>query len=495
MMSPNRYTGGLEATLQGRLAQRESQGRLRQLVTPRTDLVDFSSNDYLSLSQDLDLRNAVIAHLANPDINKQQQQQQPSPSSNGRTLGSGGSRLLDGNSDFVEYLEKKVSKFHGSEAALLFNSAYDANVGLISCVPGYDDVIIYDNLIHASIHDGMRLSRATKRIPFEHSSIVSGGTSRSGMNDLGITDCHGLEGVLRQLTEVNEDVRSGKSNVFICIEALYSMDGDVADLEYVSAIVKSLLPHGNGYVIVDEAHSVGVLGDGGRGLVCQLSLEDQTWVRVLGFGKAVGCAGGLLCQIPMSWYLIADFSLTIGAILCSSITRLYLINYARTLIYTTAMSFPSLASINAAYDYLMTGKADQRRNQLKTLVEYCHNKLKSLDHDLRPAVAPIRMLEGHPSSSPIIPLFTNYPKSLARYCQRSGFMVRPIVAPTVPLGQERIRICLHATNTTEQIDNLCRVLETWARDSIQEGERNQTQVITSTEKFQDSPLEIEKPKL
>ncbi|KAI1361742.1 PLP-dependent transferase [Xylaria arbuscula] len=472
MMSPNRYTGGLEATLQGRLAQRESQGRLRQLITPRTDLVDFSSNDYLSLSQDLDLRNDVIAHLTNPDINKQQQ---PSPSSNGRTLGSGGSRLLDGNSDFVEYLEKKISKFHGSEAALLFNSAYDANVGLISCVPGYDDVIIYDNLIHASIHDGMRLSRATKRIPFEHSSIVSGGTSRSGINDPGTTDCHSLEGVLRQLTEVNEDVRSGKSNVFICIEALYSMDGDVADLEYVSAIVKSLLPHGNGYVIVDEAHSVGVLGDGGRGLVCQLGLEDQTWVRVLGFGKAVGCAG--------------------GAILCSSITRLYLINYARTLIYTTAMSFPSLTSINAAYDFLMTGKADQRQNQLKTLVEYCQNKLKSLGHDLQPAVAPIRMLEGHPSSSPIIPLFTNYPKSLARYCQRSGFMVRPIVAPTVPLGQERIRICLHATNTTEQIDNLCRVIETWARECIQDGERNQTQVVTPNIKFQNSPLEIEKPKL
>lgn len=280
--------GGLEVTLQGRLAQRESQGRLRKLDKPRSDLVDFSSNDYLSLSLDLELRNAVIAHLS--DNNKQRQQL--SPSSNGRTLGSGGSRLLDGNSDFVEYLERKISNFHGSEAALLFNSAYDANVGLISCVPGYDDVIIYDNLIHASIHDGMRLSRAAKKIPFEHSSIVRGGATQSNINDAPANN-NSLERVLKQLTEVDQHVKCGKSNVFICIEALYSMDGDIADLEYVSAIVKSLLPNGNGYIIIDEAHSVGVLGDGGRGLVCQLNLEDQIWVRVLGFGKAVGCAGGM----------------------------------------------------------------------------------------------------------------------------------------------------------------------------------------------------------
>ncbi|KAI0505587.1 PLP-dependent transferase [Xylaria bambusicola] len=475
-MSSHSLTEGLEATLQERLGRRESQGRLRQLHAPRTDLVDFSSNDYLSFSQDKDLRKAVIEHLTNFE-----EQQPPSPS-NRRALGSGGSRLLDGNSEFVEYLEKKISSFHGSQSALLFNSAYDANVGLISCVPGEGDVIIYDDLIHASIHDGMKLSRATRKIPFAHSSILRNASRHSvekpEMKNPAMRVIESLGLVLKQLTEMDQHIKGGSSNVFICVEALYSMDGDIADLEYVSAIVKSMLPKGNGYIIVDEAHSVGVLGDGGRGLVCQLGLQDQIWARVIGFGKAVGCAG--------------------GAILCSSVARLYLINYARTFIYTTAMSFPSLASINVAYDFLITGKADKRRNQLKLLVDYCHKRLKNLDQSLQPTVATLRVLGG-PPCSPIIPLFTSYPKSLSQYCKRSGFMVRPIVAPTVPLGQERIRICIHATNTIEQIDNLCRAIEKWlsrfiTRNHIEEMERGQTNVSMSAE-FRDSLLENGKAKI
>ncbi|RWA06743.1 hypothetical protein EKO27_g8371 [Xylaria grammica] len=289
-MKSSAQTGSLEATLQKRLARRESQGRLRRLDIPRSDLVDFSSNDYLSLSQDLVLRNALVAHLTDSD------KESPSSSLNRRMIGSGGSRLLDGNSVFVEQVERKISKFHGSEAALLFTSAYDANVGLISCVPGPGDVIMYDNLIHASIHDGMRLSRATRKIPFTHSSIIRA-TRRSNVEEdsevfTTATAPRGLELALKQLTDSDQQVRSGGSNVFICVEALYSMDGDIADLERVSSVVKALLPRGNGHIIVDEAHSVGVLGDGGRGLACQLGLEDRVWARVFGFGKAMGCAGG-----------------------------------------------------------------------------------------------------------------------------------------------------------------------------------------------------------
>jgi 8-amino-7-oxononanoate synthase len=119
-MRPTTRVGGLDATLQGRLAQRESQGKLRHLDIPKSHLVDFSSNDYLSLSQDLVVRDALVAHLNHPD-------QKPSPASNERMIGSGGSRLLDGNSAFAEHLERKISDFHSSEAALLFNSAYDAS--------------------------------------------------------------------------------------------------------------------------------------------------------------------------------------------------------------------------------------------------------------------------------------------------------------------------------------------------------------------------------
>lgn len=429
--------GSLEATLQQRLAHRESQGRLRRLEVPRLDLVDFSSNDYLSLSRDRVVRDALAAYLGCPD-------QGHSPtSSSGRIIGSGGSRLLDGNSVFVEQLERKIANFHASEAALLFNSAYDANVGLISCVPGTGDVILYDNLIHASIHDGMRLSRVTRKIPFTHSSVIRHSRERnSELGEAGVGGPNGLEPTIKQLIHGDQQVRSGSSNVFICIEALYSMDGDIVDLEYVSNMINSLLPKGNGYIIIDEAHSIGVLGDSGRGLVCQLGLQDRIFARVAGFGKAMGCAG--------------------GAILCSSIVRHYLINYARTLIYTTAMSFPSLASIDAAYDYLISGKAEQRRRQLKILIRHCHVKLKDIDERLRPTAAALRVPEG-PLNSPIIPLFTRYPRELARHCQASGFMIRPIVAPTVPRGQDRIRICLHGTNTIEQIDALFQAIETWLR--------------------------------
>ncbi|KAI1349186.1 PLP-dependent transferase [Xylaria sp. FL0043] len=449
-MSSSARMGSLEATLQGRLDRRESQGRLRHLQIPGSDLVDFSSNDYLSLSQDLVLRDALIAHLNDSHKN-------PSSSSSSRqSIGSGGSRLLDGNSVFVECLEQKISKFHASEAALLFNSAYDANVGLLSCVPGVGDVIIYDDLIHASIHDGMRLSRATKKLHFAHSSIIRSTrhllAEKDGANPTEKCETDSLERVLKQLVESNRQISCGQSNVFICVEALYSMDGDVADLEYISDLVKSLLPKGNGYIIVDEAHSIGVLGERGRGLVCQLELEDRIWARVVGFGKAFGCAG--------------------GAILCSSIARLYLINYARTLIYTTAMSFPSLAIIDAAYDYMMTGTADGRRKHLKMLIQYCHTRLKNLDQIPRPSAATLRM-PGSPLSSPIIPLFTNDPRSLARHCQKSGFMIRPIVAPTVPHGQERVRICLHASNTFEQIKGLCCAIEIWLGNLRTENNREE----------------------
>ncbi|KAI0399861.1 PLP-dependent transferase [Xylaria palmicola] len=427
---------GLDATLQGRLERRETQGKLRHLVTPRPDLADFSSNDYLSLSHDPAIRKALISHLNDTD-------ESPRLFSNGRVIGSGGSRLLDGNSVFAERLERKIADFHGSEDALLFTSAYDANVGIISCVPGAEDIILYDDLIHASIHDGMRLSRARKRIAFSHGSIIKQAleqqSEKDSMGNAAASGPQSLELTLKQLVDSDRRVRTGQSNVFICVEGLYSMDGDIADLKYVTDVVEAFLQNQNGYIIVDEAHSIGVLGGGG-GLVCQLGLRDRIWARVVGFGKAMGCAG--------------------GAVLCSSIARLYLINYARTLIYTTAMPFPSLASIDAAYDYMAHGKAKGRRQQLGLLIQHCYAKLDDLGKRRMLDTTILRLPKGRPNS-PIIPLFTGHPKSLARHCQLSGFMIRAIVAPTVPRGQERIRICIHASNTMEQIDGLFQAIEIW----------------------------------
>ncbi|KAI8958738.1 PLP-dependent transferase [Daldinia sp. FL1419] len=438
----------LDDTLGEILARRENHGRLRKLSNTPAGSVDFSSNGYLSLATNEEIQKSLLSRLqAEVATSKDSDVSHGTRKS---LLGSGGSRLLDGNSPFAESLEAKIASFHGAENALLFTSAYDANTGLLGSVPQHGDAIIYDELIHASVHDGMRMSRATKRIPFAHSSISE--AQRGRAIDTKVSGAvsgaknHGLGQVLRELAR-DERVASGKSNVFICIEGLYSMDGDTIRLKEIVETVDQYLPSQNGYIIVDEAHSVGVFGKDGRGLVCQLGLEHRIWARVLGFGKAMGCAGGV--------------------ILCSSVTRSYLVNYARSLIYTTSMTFTSLLSIDVVYDFLISGKSEPLRRHLETLICYTRHQLHALYTRLRPNRRTL-YIEETTLKSPIIPILTASPRSLAEHCQRSGFMVRPIVSPTVPAGSERIRICLHFSNTKVQVDELCSVIEAWVRTQVTE---------------------------
>ncbi|KAI5866168.1 PLP-dependent transferase [Durotheca rogersii] len=454
MPGTNRQLDGALAAL---LARRESHGKLRRLTKPLAHCVDFSSNGYLSLSTNLEIQEQLLARLqarvaaGAADIDR-------AAGSRASILGSGGSRLLDGNSSFAEEIEARIAAFHRSETALLFTSAYDANTGLLGSVPQPGDVIVYDELIHASVHDGMRMSRAGRKIPFAHNSVSGsrpGAGAEAGDGRLGRqSENKNLEHVLGQLSgrEGSEDVRSGKANVFVCVEGLYSMDGDVVHLQKVVDAVDRCLPSGNGYIIVDEAHSVGVFGDDGRGLVCKSGLEDRIWARVLGFGKAIGCSGGV--------------------VLCSSTVRSYLINYARSLIYTTSMPFTSLASIEVVYDYLVSGRSKPLREHLEELIHYTHCQLRAICARQRPGQLMIRVQEA-PAVSPIIPVLTPYPRALAEHCQRSGFMVRPIVAPTVPAGSERIRVCVHSGNTIEQVDGLCKAIEAWVRQNHGAVERDE----------------------
>ncbi|KAF5020010.1 hypothetical protein F66182_7975 [Fusarium sp. NRRL 66182] len=245
----------LEEVLAARLADRERRSQLRRLTTFPADNVDFSSNAYLSLSQVPEIRTAyhslVEKHADPPPL-----------------LGSGGSRLLDGNSTLAEDLERDIAAFHNAPAGLLFNSGFDANVGLVSCLPQPGDVVVYDELIHASAHDGMRLSRARERIPFKHNRVEGEG---------------GLDTILSGLKD--------GGSVFILVEGVYSMDGDVAPLKEIVNCVKSRLPD-NGYIIVDEAHSTGIFGNQGRGLVCDMGLEKEVFARLHTFGKAMSSFGG-----------------------------------------------------------------------------------------------------------------------------------------------------------------------------------------------------------
>ncbi|KAG6013564.1 hypothetical protein E4U41_005025, partial [Claviceps citrina] len=384
---------GLDKTYASLLARRMVHNRLRTLTLPDPGAVDFSSNDYLSLSADPAVRERYMARLGQSQSPSPSPSQ--SPSSSAFSLGARGSRLLDGNSPLAESLERDIAAWHGAPAALLFNYGFEANTRLFGCAPQPGDVVVYDELIHASVHDGIRLGRATG-LAFAHNRVVRGadgpppgpaGVAASGLPSLEEVLCG-----LRQAEDEEEDEhehedddtgrRSGNSgavlaaggckqsrtqgtrsgtarrNIFVAVEAVYSMDGDVAPLKSLVDCVEACLPRGNGYIVVDEAHSTGWMGQGGRGLVSSLGLEDRIWARVHTFGKAMGCAG--------------------AAVLCSQTTRSYLINYARSLIYTTAMGFPVLVAIQTVYDHLATGRASPLQERLASLTALTHRLLVAL---------------------------------------------------------------------------------------------------------------------
>lgn len=244
----------LNVRMQYLLDQRKQKSTLRNLTLPKPRQTDFSSNDFLSLSTNARLKDTYLTELQASNL----------------PLGSGGSRLLDGNSAYAEALERDIAKFHGAEAGLLWNSGFDANAGFFSCVPQPGDVIVFDELVHASVHDGMRLSRAAQTVPFAHNSV---------------------DDLRRVLQEVADSPRT--CNVFIAVESIYSMDGDVAPLRRIVDTVTEILGVGRGHIVVDEAHSTGVLGFEGRGLVCKLGLERQIFARLHTFGKALAGNGGM----------------------------------------------------------------------------------------------------------------------------------------------------------------------------------------------------------
>jgi 8-amino-7-oxononanoate synthase len=243
----------LEQRLSALLEKRRAQSKLRNLKATVPGSVDFSSNDFLSLSTNKEFNEDYLTLLNNSHT----------------PLGSTGSRLLDGNSDFAENLEREIADFHGAEAGLLTNSGFDANVSIFAFLPQKGDIIVYDELIHASVHDGMRQCRASQQISFKHNDI----------EDLGR--------ILQQFSS-----SSSKQTIFVAVETVYSMEGDLAPLTEIVNVMDALLPRNNAHLIVDEAHATGIYGPNGSGRVCELGLEKRISIRLHTFGKALASNGG-----------------------------------------------------------------------------------------------------------------------------------------------------------------------------------------------------------
>ena len=258
--------------LSQKLQKREANNALRKLPVPN-DLIDFASNDYLGFAQSEAIFNHTHEYLLENNI---------------KINGATGSRLISGNHKLYQITEDCIAHFHQSEAALVFNSGYDANLGFFSSVPQRNDVILFDELCHASIRDGIQMSHA-KSYKFQHNDVAD------------------LERLLQKLSTESHQ----PSTFFIVTESVFSMDGDSPNLPELVKISEQY----NGYLVIDEAHALGVFGEQGEGLVQSLGLQDHIFARIMTFGKGLGCHG--------------------AAILGSAELKNYLVNFARSFIYTT----------------------------------------------------------------------------------------------------------------------------------------------------------------
>jgi 8-amino-7-oxononanoate synthase len=365
-----------EDFLKNKLQERQQSGTYRQLK-PENGLVDFCSNDYLGFARSALLKQSIVHEVDTHPLSLN---------------GAAGSRLLSGNIQYAEDLEKQIAAHHESEAGLLFTSGYDANLGLLSSLAQRGDTIILDELVHASIIDGARLSYAN-RYSFKHNDLES------------------LEAKLKL----------AKGNCYVVIESVYSMDGDTPPLLEILNLTEKY----HAALIVDEAHAVGLYS---KGLVCELGLQERVFARVVTFGKALGGHGAI--------------------VLGSHNLRNYLINFARSFIYTTAAPFHQLAAIKMAYQLLEN--SGEAIISLKKNIELFKQEVNTGENfTLLNSVSPIQC---------IILGSNEMAREAAKQLQMNNLDVRPILSPTVAQGTERIRICLHSFNTENELTLLAATL-------------------------------------
>ena len=375
----------LPKKLKDKLEARAANLALRKLPKKEA-VVDFSSNDYLGLASNEEVAAMAIDFLKGiSPIN-----------------GATGSRLLSGNHGLYDKLEKFLADYHKADAALVFNSGYDANVGFFSSVPQRGDIIFYDELVHASIRDGIQMSHA-KALKFAHNNLDD----------------------LFKVIERNRN-RDGKSEMYVVTESVFSMDGDSPDLKSMAALCRDF----SSYLVVDEAHATGIFGCG-RDKISELGLEEQVFARLITFGKAIGCHG--------------------AAILGSESLKQYLINFARSFIYTTALPPHTVASVLGSYSYLQEND-NALSSQLFGNIDFFKKETQRLQ------ISEHFVVSDSAIQCAIVP-GNEHVKAIANKLKNTGFDVKPILSPTVHEGQERLRFCLHVFNEKEDISQVLTLLK------------------------------------
>ncbi len=373
----------LHDQLSGELDQTRAEGLYRAFRTvasaqgPRIQIdgrefLNFSSNDYLGLAND-----PLLKRAASDAIEKY-------------GVGAGASRLVCGNLEPYEALERKLAAFKAKEAAIVFGSGYAANVGAITALVGEGDTIILDKLDHASIIDGARQSGATIRV-YPHQNLKK------------------LDAIVRQC--------DSSRRTLIITETVFSMDGDLAPLAEIVALKEK---HG-AWLMIDEAHATGLYAKNRRGLAEAAGVEDKIDITLGTLSKALGCAGGFV----VGSQTLIDF----------------LRNRARSLIYSTALPPAVCAAAAAAVDFVMSAEGHQRRDQLWRNVSELKNGLSALGIQ-------------NESRSPIIPIIIGDEAAAVETSRRlyeRGIFVPAIRFPTVPKGKSRLRVTVTALHESRDI--------------------------------------------
>jgi 8-amino-7-oxononanoate synthase len=347
-------------------------------------LLNLSSNDYLGLATDIDLKNEFHSQLIeHPEW---------------QVYSASSSRMLSGNNDSYNQVEMLLSQLYG-RSALFFNSGYHANLAILPALTTKNDLIVSDKLVHASIIDGIKLSSAT-HIRYRH-------------NDY------------KHLTDILSNNRHVYSRVFIVAESIYSMDGDVADLQHLIDVKKQF----NAFIYLDEAHAVGVRGENGLGLAEEMNVKDQIDFLIGTMGKALSSVGAY--------------------VVCGENERQWLINKARPFIFSTA-----LPPINMAWSWFVLSRCstfNDKRKQLQYLSVQLKNSLQYIGF-------------GSRSQSHIIPVLigdNDKTVAMSNYLQTKGVLIMPIRPPTVPVGTSRLRMSLSAAMSWGDLIGIPGLIRGW----------------------------------